>query len=44
MKKNSKGTEIVYGKNKAVIVLDLMKFKDYYAIYADVKEVVDAKG
>ena len=36
--KYKKGKQIQIGKNKAVIVSDLIKFKDFLAIYADVIE------
>lgn len=31
-----KGQKVQFGENEAIITSDLMKFKDYYAIYADV--------
>lgn len=43
MKGYEKGKEIIFGENRAIIVSDLMKFKDYYAIYADITKKVDDK-
>lgn len=39
--KYKKGKIIFIGKNKAIVVSDLMKFKEFYAIYADVVENID---
>lgn len=39
--KYKKGEIIFIGKNKAIVVSDLMKFKEFYAIYADVVENID---
>ena len=39
--KYKKGTKIEIGKNVAVVTSDLIKFKEYYAIYADVVKKVD---
>ena len=36
-----KGSKIQIGKNEAEITSELMKFKDYYAIYADITKNVD---
>lgn len=38
-----KGTKIKIGHNRAVITSDLMKFKEFYAIYADIIENVNFK-
>ncbi len=43
MKKYRKGTEIQIGKNRAMIISDLVKFKEFYAIYADIIENIDFK-
>lgn len=39
--KYRKGTKISFGKNEAIIVSDLFKFKECYAIYADITENID---
>lgn len=39
--KYKKGTQISIGKNKCIIISDLMKFKEFYALYADITENVD---
>ena len=39
--KYKKGSKIKIGKNEAEITSELMKFKDYYAIYADITKNVD---
>lgn len=39
--KYKKGTEIKIGKNRAIITSDLMKFKEFYAVYADIIENID---
>lgn len=39
--KYKKGKEIQVGKNKAIITSDLIKFKEFYAIYADIIENTD---
>ena len=41
--KYKKGKQIQIGKNKAVIVSDLINFKNFLAIYADVIENIDFK-
>ena len=41
--KYKKGTKIEIGKNVAVVTSDLIKFKEYYAIYADIVKNVDDK-
>lgn len=41
--KYKKGQEIQIGLNKAIVTSDLMKFKEFYAIYADMIENVDFK-
>lgn len=41
LKKFKKGRTILIGKNKAVVTSDLMKFKEFYAIYADIIENID---
>lgn len=38
MNKYKKGTRLQIGETKAVVVSDLMKFQEFYAIYADVVE------
>ncbi len=43
MNKYKKGTEIQIGKNRAIITSDLMKFKEFYAVYADIIENIDFK-
>ena len=37
------GREIQIGESKAIIVSDLIKFKKFYAIYADIIENIDFK-
>lgn len=39
--KYKKGKEIQIGANKAIVTSELIKFKDFYAIYADIIENVD---
>ena len=39
--KYKKGTKISIGNNRAIVVSDLFKFKELYAIYADITENVD---
>lgn len=39
--KYKKGTEIQIGENKAIVTSDLVKFKEFYAIYADIIETID---
>lgn len=39
--KYKKGSIIYIGKNKAIVISDLMKFKEFYAIYADIIENID---
>ncbi len=39
--KYKKGKVISIGKNRAIVTSDLMKFKEFYAIYADIIENVD---
>ena len=39
--KYKKGNKIQFGENEAEIVSELIKFKDYYAIYADVTKNVN---
>lgn len=41
-KKFKKGTLIQFGKSKAIVTSDLMEFKGYYAIYADITENVES--
>ena len=41
--KYKKGTEIQIGQNKAIVTSDLVKFKEFYAIYADIIENADNK-
>ena len=41
--KYKKGTEIQIGANKAIVTSDLIKFKEFYAIYADITENIDNK-
>ena len=43
MSKYKKGKEIQIGENKAIITSDLIKFKRFYAIYADIIENIDNK-
>lgn len=44
VEKYKKGRIISIGKNRAVIVSDLMRFKEFYAIYADIIENVDFRS
>ena len=37
LEKFKKGRTILIGKNKAVIASDLMKFKEFYAIYGSIE-------
>lgn len=39
--KYKKGKVISIGKNRAIVTSDLMRFKDFYAIYADITENID---
>lgn len=41
IEKYKKGSKIKIGKNEAEVTSELMKFKDYYAIYADITKNVD---
>ena len=41
MNRYKKGTEIKIGKNRAIITSDLMKFKEFFAVYADIIENID---
>ena len=41
VEKYKKGRTILIGKNKAIVTSDLMKFKEFYAIYADIVENID---
>lgn len=41
MNKYKKGTKLEFGKNVAVVTSDLMKFKEFYAIYADIEKNID---
>lgn len=41
--KYKKGTEMQIGENKAIVTSDLVKFKEFYAIYADIIENIDFK-
>ena len=41
--KYKKGKQIQLGENKAIIASDLIKFKEFLAIYADVIENIDFK-
>lgn len=41
LNKFKKGTTIEFGDNKAIVVSDLMKFKEFYFIYADIIENTD---
>lgn len=41
IKKYKKGRQIEFGENKAIITTDLIKFKEFYAIYADIIKNVD---
>lgn len=43
MGKYKKGQEIQIGANKAIVSSDLMKFKEFYAIYADMIKNIDFK-
>ncbi len=43
MNKYKKGTEIQIEKNRAIITSNLMKFKEFYAVYADLTENIDFK-
>lgn len=38
IKKYKKGTQISIGTNKAIIISNLIKFKEYFVIYADLTE------
>ena len=40
--KYKKGTEIQFGENRAIVTSDLIKFKEFYAIYADVIHNIDS--
>lgn len=39
--KYKKGRILLIGKNRAVVISDLIKFKEFYAIYADIIENID---
>ena len=39
--KYKKGKEIQIGGNRAIITSDLIKFKEFYAIYADIVDNID---
>lgn len=41
MEKYKKGKEIQIGTNRAIVTSDLIKFKEFYAIYADIIENID---
>ena len=41
LEKFKKGRTILIGKNKADVTSDLMKFKEFYAIYEDIIENID---
>ena len=41
MNKYKKGTAIQIGTTKAIVTSDLMKFKEFYAIYADIVESIN---
>lgn len=41
MDKYKKGREIQIGENRAIVKSSLIKFKEFYAIYADIVENVD---
>ena len=41
--KYKKGTQIQIGENRAIIVSDLIKFKEFLAIYADIIQNTDFK-
>lgn len=41
LNKFKKGTTIEFGDNKAIVVSDLMKFKEFYFIYVDIIENTD---
>lgn len=41
--KYKQGTKIEFGENRAIVTSDLIKFKEFYAIYADIIENVDNK-
>lgn len=43
MNQYKKGKEIQIGASRAIITSDLMKFKKFYAIYADIIEDMDFK-
>lgn len=38
-----KGKEIQVGENRAIVTSDLIKFKEFYAIYADIVKNIDFK-
>ncbi len=41
--KYKKGKQIQIGENRAIIVSDLIKFKEFWAIYADIIQNIDFK-
>ena len=41
VEKYKKGRIISIGTNRAIVTSDLMKFKEFYAIYADIFENID---
>lgn len=41
LRKYKEGEKIEIGKSKAIITTGLMKFKNFYAIYADIIENID---
>jgi len=43
MGKYKKGTEVQFGDNKAIITSGLIRFKEFYAIYADIIQNTDFK-
>lgn len=43
MNQYKKGKEIQIKASRAIITSDLMKFKEFYAIYADIIEDIDFK-
>jgi len=44
MGKYKKGTEVQFGDNKAIITSGLIRFKEFYAIYADIIENIDDRS
>lgn len=43
LNKYKKGTKIQIGQSKAIVTSDLIKFREFFAIYADVVENVDSR-